>query len=85
MTLYVDDLRTWNGKSWCHLCGTNASELDFFAVVKLGLKDTDVQIVGGYRHYSLTPVLRDKATRLGAKYITTESLLKRVRPGSPVT
>ena len=79
MTVYVDDLRTWNGRSWCNLVATNESELDLFAVSKLGLKTQWLQRTGGYLHYDLRPALRDEALRKGARYISTEELLKRVR------
>lgn len=79
MTVYVDDLRTWNGKTWCSLCGTNASELDAFAMLKLGLRPGWVQNVGGFRHYDLRPKLREVALRKGARYISTEDLMRRVR------
>jgi hypothetical protein len=83
MTVYVDDLREWNGKKWCDLVGTDASELDYFAIVKLGLKSDWAQTTGGYRHYNLRPKLREEALRRGAKYIPTEELLKRVKRREP--
>jgi hypothetical protein len=79
MTVYVDDLRTWNGRRWCNLVATNESELDMFAMLKLGLRPRWRQSTGGYLHYDLRPALREVALRRGAKYIPTEELLKRVR------
>lgn len=80
MTVYVDDLREWNGRSWCHLVGTNADELDDFAIVRLGMKRAWRQTTGGYVHYDLRPKKREEALRRGAKYIPTEELKKRVKP-----
>ena len=79
MTVYVDDLREWNGRQWCHLVGTNEGELETFAVSRLELKKKWLQSVGGYLHYDLSPAKRELALRRGAKYISTEELKKRVR------
>ena len=79
MTVYVDDLRTWNGRTWCHLCGTNEGELETFAVSRLELKTKWLQTTGGYLHYDLRPALRELALKRGAKYIPTEELQRRVR------
>lgn len=80
MTVYVDDLRSWNGKQWCHLVGTNESELDLFAVTKLELKTKWRQRTGGYLHYDITAAKREIALRRGARYIPTEELKRRVKP-----
>ena len=82
MTVYVDDLREWNGKVWCDLVGTNEGELELFAVTKLELKTKWLQTNGGYLHYCLRPALRELALRRGAKYIPTEELQRRVRKRS---
>lgn len=79
MTVYVDDLRSWGGKKWCHLVGTEESELDYFATSCLGLKRKWRQNTGGHLHYDLTPANRELALRMGARYLPTEELLKRVR------
>jgi hypothetical protein len=78
MTVYVDDLRTWGGKQWCHLVGTNEGELDYFATSRLDLRAKWRQDTGGYLHYDLTPAKRKLALRRGAKYLPTKELLKRV-------
>jgi len=80
MTVYVDDLRTWNGKEWCELVATSLDELDYFAVVRLHLKLVWKQTNGRYTHYDLTPRLRHDALVRGAKYMPTRELLKRIRP-----
>ena len=79
MTVYVDDLRTWNGKQWCHLVGTNEGELETFAVSRLELKTKWLQTTGGYLHYDLSKAKRTLALQRGAKYIPTEELQRRVR------
>ncbi len=79
MTIYVDDLRTWNKKKWAHLCATDLVELDIFATITLGLKREHCQ-KGAYTYYCLNRNLRDKALRRGAKYLSTEELLKKVKP-----
>ena len=79
MTVYVDDLREWNGRRWCHLVGTDLEELDYFAVVKLGLKRKWKQ-TGRYTHYDLRPAMREKALHKGARYLPTKELLKRIKP-----
>lgn len=79
MTVYVDDLRTWNGKQWAHLVGTNEGELEYFAVSRLELKTKWLQKTGGYLHYDLSPAKRELALIRGAKYLPTRELLKRVK------
>jgi len=79
VTVYVDDLRTWGNKRWCHLVSTSESELAYFAVSKLGLKTKWLQETGGYLHYDLSPAKRELALKRGAQYLPTEDLLRRVR------
>ena len=81
MTIYVDDLREWMGKSWCHMVSTNAAELEQMAVGHLGLREIEAMKDPeyGYTYYNITPKQRAAVLRLGGREITTEKLLARAK------
>lgn len=70
MMIMVDELRCYlnSDTRWCHLTTDgNVEELTAFAE-KLGLKPHWFQN-GRVPHYDLTPRLRAKALRCGAKFV----------------
>jgi hypothetical protein len=73
--LYVDPLRCVNGVWWCHLFADDDFELEVAASM-LGLraqwKHDD--------HYDLTPRKREKAIAMGAREVTSRTLVE-VRRG----
>jgi len=76
--IYVDQLQ-WYGQdkgNWCHMV-TDASldELHRFAK-HIGMKRSWFQDDSQYPHYDLTPNMRMKALRFGAKSVTSRELLK---------
>jgi hypothetical protein len=78
MTVYVDELREWMGKSWCHMVATSAEELEMFALGHLGIpewnemKDRET----GHTYYNITDKQRKTVIGWGAKEITTARLVE---------
>jgi hypothetical protein len=87
MAIYVDDLKTYPiemvkpearryGTRWCHLSSDEEiAKLHDFAFT-LGLSISSFQNKEDFPHYDLTPGMRMKAIRRGAKPVSGVELVK---------
>lgn len=79
MSVYVDKLREYRTRKWCHLLADSIDELETFAR-KMGLYPDWYQ-PKSYPHYDLTEKRRIQALKMGAIEITDNELVNLIRKG----
>ncbi len=73
--VYVDQLRHYKGRLWCHLTADTERELHRFAG-QLGLERRWFQDKGYKWHYDLQPSSREHAVAMGAREITSRDMVR---------
>ena len=78
MTVYVDDIRTYDSGPWCHMwCDGDINELHRMAT-RIGLKrDWFQQKDARFPHYDLRPTKRDAALRAGAEHMPLREWIRK--------
>ncbi len=77
--IYVDSLKWYNGKQWCHMITDgNIQELHDFAT-KIEMKREWFQDHPRHPHYDLQPNKRALAISCGAKSVTGKELVMIMR------
>ncbi len=73
--VYVDQLRKYGSRYWCHMTADAEEELHRFARA-LGIERRWYQNKGYKWHYDLDPVRRELAVRRGAQQIHTRAMVR---------
>lgn len=80
MTMYVDQLKKYNGKYWCHMMTDgDLKELHQFAL-SIGLKRSWFQNRIYHPHYDLVPSKRNLAIQKGAKSVDGKTMIEKCSP-----